>query len=427
MVLSNAMLRQPLVASDDLSNIRPPPVDLGVNVAAPVCALVVTHFHPSQGNRIEWQHPATFNSTGVEFKTMPAGAQDIEQDYVFFRHHGLYGCACFHRMWTGEKTERQVRMRSVAAFSAKLHVLRRYQAQLSQHVRRLNEIPEDMSPLLGILRSAAADASAEARAALGVTIAASGAPLNLGADGKILDLSDSTPKMSLSARTSAGSFSNAFHTLTEFLGATVLTVWKALLLRRRIMFCAPPPVGPACERALCASMLLSNSAAPVQKLFPDKSRPEALCYVTLGDTEMLDECQFGYVACTSEKLFEEKDHLWDVYLDASRLVIDEKDGRILQLTNRDKERFHLLRQADEQARTTGDNAVQTFFDDLNGRLFSGIESLLDEGVRVLTPELMETKLGMGNGDAFFVRELFRMLGIHQIKVKDHARCCFNCN
>ena len=40
-------------------------------------------------------------------------------------------------------------MRSVAAFSSRLHVLRRYQAQLSQHVRRLNEFPEDMSPLLG--------------------------------------------------------------------------------------------------------------------------------------------------------------------------------------------------------------------------------------------------------------------------------------
>ena len=77
----------------------------------------------------------------------------------------------------------------------------------------------------------------------------------------------------------------------------------------------------------------------------------------------------GRVACLSVQ----------VYLDASRLVIDEKDGRILQLTNRDKERFHLLRQADEQARTTGDNAVQTFFDDLNGRLFSGIESLLVSG------------------------------------------------
>jgi len=147
----------------------------------------------------------------------------------------------------------------------------------------------------------------------------------------------------------------------------------------------------------------------------------------MRDADMLDDSTFGFVACTSERLFEEKDDLWDVYLDSTRLVIDEKDGRILQLTNRDKERFHLLRQADHQASTTGDNSVQAFFEDLNDTLFTGIASLLDEGVRDLTPEMMETRLGMGNGDAFFVRELFRTLGIHNIKVKDHARCCFNCN
>jgi len=349
------------------------PVDLGVNLAAPVCALVVTHFHPQKGNQIEWQHPATFHSTGVEFKAMPAGSQENEMDYVFFRHHGLYGCACFHRLWTGDASERAVRMRSVAAFSSRLHVLRRYQPQLSQHVRRLNEHPQDMSPLLGVLRSAAADASAEARAALGVSAGAA-------------DASDSTPHLALSQGLSQGGVGpSAFSSLTDFLGATVLTVWKAMLLRRRVLFFAPPPVGPACDRSLCASLLLHSHSETVQRLFPTKLQPELLCYVTMSDVDTLEDCAYGYVACTSEKLFEEKDHLWDVYLDSTRLVIDEKDGRTLQLTNRDKERFHLLRHADAQARQTGDPAVESFFRELNTKLFDGIASLKEDTVRELTP------------------------------------------
>ncbi|KAL1528842.1 hypothetical protein AB1Y20_010165 [Prymnesium parvum] len=383
-------------------------IDIGVNLAAPVCALVVTHFHPQKGNQIEWQHPAAFLSEGVEFKSMPSGAQENETDYVFFRHHGLYGCACFHRLWTGVASERTVRMRSVSAFSARLHVLRRYQEQLAQHVRRLNEFPEDMSPLLGILRSAAADASSEARAALG-------------SSGSHADSSDGTPRLTLPAGRAASGAS--FSSLTEFLGATLLTVWKAMLLRRRIIFYSPPPIGVACDRAICASLLLSCNTPAALKLFPLRFRPDLLAYVTISDVEGLADSSCGYVACTAEKLVEEKDALWDVFLDSTRLVMDEKDGRALQLTSHDKERFQQLRFADQQARATGDPAVEVFFERMNTQLFEGIQQLQKDGVTELTHELMEKRLAMGAGDGPFLRELFRQIGI-RITVKDEGRCCF---
>ena len=115
-----------------------------------------------------------------------------------------------------------------------------------------------------------------------------------------------------------------------------------------------------------------------------------------------------------------------VYLDSTRLVIDEKDGRTLQLTSRDKERFQLLRQADQQARATGDPAVEHYFQELNSKLFEGIASLQEEGIRELTPEMLEERLGMGASDAAFVRELLRQLGLDRVSVKEHARCCFGC-
>ena len=69
-------------------------------VRRPPAAVVVAHFHPRLGQRIEWQHPRDFDSEGVEFKQLPSGFDACEQDFVFFRHHNLYALACFHRLQT---------------------------------------------------------------------------------------------------------------------------------------------------------------------------------------------------------------------------------------------------------------------------------------------------------------------------------------
>ena len=77
--------------------------------AAPLVAITVTHFHPSHGNMIEWQHPKGFSAEGVDFKSIPAGLHDQSEDYVYFQHEGLYGLACFHRLDTQNVREREVR------------------------------------------------------------------------------------------------------------------------------------------------------------------------------------------------------------------------------------------------------------------------------------------------------------------------------
>ena len=39
--------------------------------ARPPVAVVVTHFNPRLGQRVEWQHPRDFVTEGVEFKVQP--------------------------------------------------------------------------------------------------------------------------------------------------------------------------------------------------------------------------------------------------------------------------------------------------------------------------------------------------------------------
>jgi len=75
---------------------------------------------------------------------MPSGFDTCEQDFVFFRHHGLWALACFHRRQTDNDSEREVRMRSVALFSTDLAALQASQlaTQLLAHAKRLNGSPE---------------------------------------------------------------------------------------------------------------------------------------------------------------------------------------------------------------------------------------------------------------------------------------------
>ena len=75
---------------------------------------------------------------------MPSGFDTCEQDFVFFRHHGLWALACFHRRQTDLENEREVRMRSVALFATDLAALQASQlaTQLLAHAKRLNGSPE---------------------------------------------------------------------------------------------------------------------------------------------------------------------------------------------------------------------------------------------------------------------------------------------
>ena len=69
---------------------------------------------------------------------MPSGFDTCEQDFVFFRHHGLWALACFHRRQTDNDSEREVRMRSVALFSTDLAALQEAHlaTQLLVHAKR---------------------------------------------------------------------------------------------------------------------------------------------------------------------------------------------------------------------------------------------------------------------------------------------------
>ena len=372
-------------------------------------AVVVAHFHPRKGNRIEWQHPKEFDADGVEFKSIASGFHESESDFVFFRHAELFALACFHRLPTDSAAERDVRMRSVAVFAHELAPLQvpGLAEQLLQHARRLNVDPSATPPLLELLKPHSAPSS---------------------------------PSRGDAARLSVAADAPQLVPLVRQMRSGVMTLWKALLLRRRVMLYATPPVGVLCERALAAHKLLQ--AASGAAALDGAPRCDLLLYVGLNDEQQISQYGQrstesargsggggGFVACTTDALFAHKPELWDLFVDADGGArASHFDMRGLALSARDEARYSELLLRLEQAEraafpaAASDAVVEGYFRELSDALLHGLEKLADDGMAELLPKHLK-ELKLGEGDATFVRLLAAQLG-HAVTVKTpRFRCC----
>ena len=86
-----------------------------------------------------------------------------------------------------------------------------------------------------------------------------------------------------------------FYSFTKFslyFGPSIFILWKYVLLNKRIMFYALPPINDLCARVLCSSLMLSTSfnfSAGKQMLKP-------YFYVSVNDINQLQQEPF-YLAC----------------------------------------------------------------------------------------------------------------------------------
>jgi hypothetical protein len=133
-----------------------------------------------------------------------------------------------------------------------------------------------------------------------------------------------------------------FYNCTKFalhFGPSIFCLWKYVLLNKRIMFYSLPPISELCSRVLCSSHMASTSfnfASSKQMLKP-------FFYVSVTDIDQLQQEPF-YLACTSEKIFENKEFLYDLYVNELQMnaVLADSQRHLLKINSADKKRFDLL-------------------------------------------------------------------------------------
>lgn len=123
----------------------------------------------------------------------------------------------------------------------------------------------------------------------------------------------------------------SLYSVAKFFGSSLMLIWKALLLKRRILFYSDVPVGIVCARVhACASLL--NGSPEFMKLF---EQPKRLYYVNLNDAASLSAQKF-YVACTSEKIFESKKDMFDIFVDNQEVkILNAEDKKLFNPSARD--------------------------------------------------------------------------------------------
>ncbi|XP_053464506.1 DENN domain-containing protein 11 isoform X3 [Nycticebus coucang] len=215
----------------------------------------------------------------------------------------------------------------------------------------------------------------------------------------------------------------------KFFGEQILILWKFALLRKRILIFSPPPVGVVCYRVYCCCCLANVSLPGIGGTIPE-SKP--FFYVNVADIESL-EVEVSYVACTTEKIFEEKRELYDVYVDNQNVKTHHDHLQpLLKINSADREKYRRLneqrqmllysQEVGEDCSPCEEDLFVLFFLEQNNRIFQTLLEVSASQDKTLTAEHAR---GMGldpQGDRSFLMDLLEAYGIDVMLVIDNP-CC----
>ncbi|KAG7159995.1 DENN domain-containing protein 11-like [Homarus americanus] len=305
------------------SNTQTPPstINHGTNNITPytpptdVISIFVVTFDSKEGNVLEWYMPQELALEGIEFRALISGAHTITSDFIFFRQGDYYGVACYEKLTIISDVERGARMKSIGVIVSNYYAIHQHLEYLAQQVRNMVVKPGDYSGLEEYYLSRKASIPSSWDTPQKVTH----------------QLLPPTVIHNLTPVLGEG----IFH-LVKFFGEQLIILWKATLLCKRILLFSPPPIGPVCGRVHSISLLSAHSTPglPTQLLRP-------LFYISIADMDLLQE-QHSYVACTTEKIFEEKTGVCDIYVENQSVripVMKDKDIGAIGLNPRQDKAF----------------------------------------------------------------------------------------
>uniref|UniRef100_A0A4W6DXX7 DENN domain-containing protein 11 n=1 Tax=Lates calcarifer TaxID=8187 RepID=A0A4W6DXX7_LATCA len=334
--------------------------------------------------------------------------------HSYFRKGSYFGLACFANMAVDSTVERGARMKSVGILSPSYTLLYRYMSFLEHQVRLQLQSPGHYSPLEAFYE--------DKRAILppGGDCIVTACPAS--AWGAAINHS-MHPEMKITHP--AGCMSQ----FIRFFGEQIMVLWKLALLRRRILIFSPPPVGVVCYRVYCCCCLANISIPGVSAAVPE-FRP--FFYVNVADISALEN-ELSYVACTTEKIFEEKKDLYDVYVD-NQNVKTYRDGLkpLLRLSAADREKYRKLteqRQMLLYSQEENGDCVSSeedlfilFFLEQNNRIFQTLSEVAGSPDPTLTQESVRAMGLDPHGDRLFLLHLLEIYGYDTLLVSEQL-CC----
>ncbi|KAL4997820.1 hypothetical protein BDV10DRAFT_168578 [Aspergillus recurvatus] len=299
-----------------------------------IAALFVIHFDVKAGYMVTWKRtiPGVEVEGAVEYKSLPSGLHNVSEDLVYFIHEQYAGISAFINQ-PADESERNAKMFSIGVLvplsSGRLGKSWRHAPNLKELAQRYSEHVFDTHSLSEYWEThelstneilAAPDSPLESP--LSLRLRAHGdRPDTLRRHRAISDaivLETSRPALT------------PFHpasSLPDFLdsfGPLLFPLYRAALLRRRVLFMAEAPVQVPCNYVYDLSLLASlpNSLLPL--FLSDRLpslRPRALFNVGVYDIPYLSSLAGGsadserdsaWIACSTDSVLSMKPELFDI-------------------------------------------------------------------------------------------------------------------
>ncbi|KAL3469178.1 hypothetical protein BJX99DRAFT_241868 [Aspergillus californicus] len=300
-----------------------------------IAALFLIHFDIKAGYMVTWKRaiPGVEVEGAVEYKSLPSGLHNVSEDLVYFVHEQYSGISAFVNQ-PADESERNAKMFSVGVLvplsSGRLGKSWRHAPKLKELAQRYSEDLFSTKRLqeywetyeLSANDTSAVPPDSPLESPLSLRLRAHGEradPLQRSraiSDAIVLE----TPRPALTPFHPASS-------LPDFLdsfGPLLFPLYRAALLRRRVLFMAEAPVQTSCNYVYDLSLLASlpNSLLPL--LPPDRLpslRPRALFNVGVYDIPDLSSfCRASadfdgdcaWIACSTDSVLSMKPELFDV-------------------------------------------------------------------------------------------------------------------
>ncbi|KAI8388743.1 uncharacterized protein BYT42DRAFT_561070 [Radiomyces spectabilis] len=280
---------------------------------------------------IEWQYPQDIDLDGIEYQALCSGLHHIDSDIIYFSKEPYVGVSVFRQI--PSETERGAMMKSMGAIlkpssatgmanlvSTHIEFLTlQLQNLMAKEVEdkvvydRLIQYHKTYSPPDNLSTESSNDkhsARNQIRSfpraeSLSVFMSQS---VNRGFD----DLSTNSGPV-----TSPAGSSCCFPSFVHQFGPDVFVLWKAMLLRKRVLFSVQPPMEAACHYVYNTSVLSGDAdKSSAESFFGGKEdfSVHPLFSVGVHDIPQLENARNGYVACTSDAIFQSKTNLYDVFI-----------------------------------------------------------------------------------------------------------------
>jgi hypothetical protein len=354
----------------------------------PIGALFLIQFDVKAGYTIAWKKcvPGLDIAESVEFKSLPSGLHDVEEDLVYFMHNDEYaGISAFVNR-SAEHWDRNALMLAVGALvplengrlgrswkhAEKLRELAEHLVIDPTQTQSLDDFWEDYkiteeptsatSHPLDMSRQAGESSRSPSRVSVNGRIKQRDRGIS-SASGPVLlgpGLSPHHPALSLP-------------TLLDTFGPLVYPLYKAALLRKRILMVTKAPVELSCNFVYDISILsnIPSSIADLLPLEPLPTRLKPLFSVGVHDIDTLaqkpqpltvskddvtvEDPGYGWVACTTDNVLGSKPSLYDILVtippsyskQAKEKVwpkIEKPQGGPMKASQRDLRRYRTLKQ-----------------------------------------------------------------------------------